>query len=195
MSAWEASPGSSIILAGWGLASMAMSAVHFLLAAAPFHAPAQALSVCAAHVFHPCSYVVGDSRFQRYCKSNPRKMVKMWAEKVRALGAVFPLGDLSPSWRLAGQLSPLPHAMLHACSQPGLALGGNIGGVAHTRCMPSRCASASPSRPHPYLAQEMRNLARLHAAGILCPKPLQLRLHVLGELEGHEQALRVMAWA
>ncbi|KAI7837741.1 hypothetical protein COHA_008463 [Chlorella ohadii] len=52
-------------------------------------------------------YVVGDSRFQRYCKSNPRKMVKMWAEK------------------------------------------------------------------------EMRNLARLHAAGILCPKPLQLRLHVL----------------
>ncbi len=27
----------------------------------------------------------------------------------------------------------------------------------------------------------MRNLARLHAAGILCPKPLQLRLHVLGE--------------
>jgi len=26
-------------------------------------------------------YVVGDSRFQRYCKSNPRKMVKLWAEK------------------------------------------------------------------------------------------------------------------
>ncbi|KAL4432421.1 hypothetical protein ABPG77_001720 [Micractinium sp. CCAP 211/92] len=52
-------------------------------------------------------YVVGDSRFQRYCKSNPRKMVKMWAEK------------------------------------------------------------------------EMRNLARLHAAGIPCPKPLQLRMHVL----------------
>lgn len=37
--------------------------------------------------------------------------------------------------------------------------------------------------PHPLLPckQEMRNLARLHAAGILCPKPLQLRLHVLGE--------------
>lgn len=55
-------------------------------------------------------YVVGDSRFQRYCKSNPRKMVKLWAEK------------------------------------------------------------------------EMRNLARLHAAGIPSPKPLQLRMHVLGEL-------------
>ncbi|KAL4859577.1 Serine/threonine-protein kinase RIO1 [Chlorella vulgaris] len=52
-------------------------------------------------------YVVGDSRFQRYCKSNPRKMVKLWAEK------------------------------------------------------------------------EMRNLARLHAAGIPSPKPLQLRMHVL----------------
>lgn len=52
-------------------------------------------------------YVVGDSRFQRYCKSNPRKMVKMWAEK------------------------------------------------------------------------EMRNLARLHTAGIPCPRPLHLRLHVL----------------
>lgn len=46
---------------------------------------------------------MGDSRFQRYCKSNPRKMVKMWAEK------------------------------------------------------------------------EMRNLMRLHAAGINCPKPLQVR--------------------
>ena len=52
---------------------------------------------------------MGDSRFQRYCKSNPRKMVKLWAEK------------------------------------------------------------------------EMRNLARLHAAGINCPKPVQLRMHVLGE--------------
>ena len=27
--------------------------------------------------------------------------------------------------------------------------------------------------------KEMRNLARLHAAGIRCPQPLQLRLHVL----------------
>lgn len=52
-------------------------------------------------------YVVGDSRFQRFCKSNPRKMVKMWAEK------------------------------------------------------------------------EMRNLFRLHSAGIPCPRPVQLRLHVL----------------
>lgn len=52
-------------------------------------------------------YVVGDSRFNRFCKSNPRKMVKIWAEK------------------------------------------------------------------------EMRNLLRLHAAGIPCPKPHQLRLHVL----------------
>lgn len=52
-------------------------------------------------------YVVGDSRFQRFCKSNPRKMVKMWAEK------------------------------------------------------------------------EMRNLARLHTAGVPCPRPIQLRLHVL----------------
>lgn len=52
-------------------------------------------------------YVTGDSRFQKFCKSNPRKMVKMWAEK------------------------------------------------------------------------EMRNLLRLHAAGIPCPKPIQLRLHIL----------------
>lgn len=55
----------------------------------------------------PPRYVVGDSRFQRYCKSNPRKMVKMWAEK------------------------------------------------------------------------ELRNLARLHAAGVRAPQPLQLRMHVL----------------
>ena len=54
-----------------------------------------------------CRYVSGDPRFRSYSKSNPRKMVKMWAEK------------------------------------------------------------------------EMRNLARLHAAGIRCPKPHMLRLHVL----------------
>ena len=54
-----------------------------------------------------CRYVSGDPRFKSYSKSNPRKMVKMWAEK------------------------------------------------------------------------ELRNLARLHAAGIRCPKPLQLRTHVL----------------
>ncbi|KAK9820100.1 hypothetical protein WJX72_006140 [[Myrmecia] bisecta] len=53
-------------------------------------------------------YVSGDFRFRNgYCKSNPRKMVKMWAEK------------------------------------------------------------------------EMRNLARMHAAGVRCPRPLQLRMHVL----------------
>lgn len=55
----------------------------------------------------PRRYVSGDPRFKSYSKSNPRKMVKMWAEK------------------------------------------------------------------------ELRNLARLHAAGIRCPKPLQLRTHVL----------------
>ena len=27
--------------------------------------------------------------------------------------------------------------------------------------------------------KEMRNLARLHSAGIRCPKPVQLRMHVL----------------
>jgi len=53
-------------------------------------------------------YVTGEHRFRHgYCKSNPRKMVKLWAEK------------------------------------------------------------------------EMRNLKRLHAAGIPCPEPLQLKLHVL----------------
>lgn len=35
----------------------------------------------------PCpparSYVVGDSRFQRYCKSNPRKMVKVRGSAVQ----------------------------------------------------------------------------------------------------------------
>uniref|UniRef100_A0A7S3ZDD4 Serine/threonine-protein kinase RIO1 n=2 Tax=Lotharella globosa TaxID=91324 RepID=A0A7S3ZDD4_9EUKA len=53
-------------------------------------------------------YVTGEYRFRHgYCKSNPRKMVKVWAEK------------------------------------------------------------------------EMRNLKRLHAAGIPCPEPIQLRMHVL----------------
>mmetsp|Transcript_14247 Transcript_14247/g.21641 ORF Transcript_14247/g.21641 Transcript_14247/m.21641 type:complete len:568 (+) Transcript_14247:1-1704(+) len=53
-------------------------------------------------------YVTGEHRFRNgYCKSNPRKMVKLWAEK------------------------------------------------------------------------EMRNLKRLHAAGIPCPEPIQLRMHVL----------------
>lgn len=52
-------------------------------------------------------YVSGDSRFSRYSKHNPRKMVKMWAEK------------------------------------------------------------------------EMRNLKRLWGAGIPCPEPVYLKLHVL----------------
>lgn len=53
-------------------------------------------------------YVTGEHRFRHgYCKSNPRKMVKLWAEK------------------------------------------------------------------------EMRNLRRLHSAGIACPEPVQLRTHVL----------------
>jgi RIO kinase 1 len=52
-------------------------------------------------------YVTGDSRFTRYSKHNPRKMVKMWAEK------------------------------------------------------------------------EMRNLKRIHSAGIPSPEPLYLKLHVL----------------
>jgi RIO kinase 1 len=52
-------------------------------------------------------YVTGDSRFSKYSKHNPRKMVKMWAEK------------------------------------------------------------------------EMRNLKRLYGAGIKCPEPLYLKLHVL----------------
>lgn len=40
-----------------------------------------------------------------------------------------------------------------------------------------------PSSPalQMWAEKEMRNLARLHTAGILCPKPIQLRLHVLGE--------------
>ena len=55
-----------------------------------------------------CRYVQGDFRFRSgYCKSNPRKMVKLWAEK------------------------------------------------------------------------EFRNLSRLKAAGIRCPQPVHLRMHVL----------------
>lgn len=67
----------------------------------------------------------GDPRFKTYSKSNPRKMVKMWAEK------------------------------------------------------------------------ELRNLARLHAAGISCPKPVQLRTHVLVmEFIGHQgvAALRLKVY-
>jgi len=56
---------------------------------------------------HVCRYVTGDNRFRSYCKTNPRKMVKVWAEK------------------------------------------------------------------------ELRNLARLSAAGVRCPKPITLQMHVL----------------
>lgn len=52
-------------------------------------------------------YVSGDFRFKSYCKSNPRKMVKVWAEK------------------------------------------------------------------------EFRNLSRMRSAGIRCPRPIHLRMHVL----------------
>jgi RIO kinase 1 len=69
--------------------------------------PPEPLTACSVA---PTSgrYVAGDFRFRfGYCKSNPRKMVQMWAEK------------------------------------------------------------------------EMRNLARLRAAGISAPRPIQLRLHIL----------------
>lgn len=64
----------------------------------------QTSSLCLFHI----RYVSGDYRFKTgYCRSNPRKMVKMWAEK------------------------------------------------------------------------ELRNLARLKAAGLNVPAPIQLRMHVL----------------
>ena len=61
-----------------------------------------------SHASAVSRYVQGDFRFRTgYCKSNPRKMVKLWAEK------------------------------------------------------------------------EFRNLSRLKAAGIRCPRPVHLRMHVL----------------
>jgi RIO kinase 1 len=42
-------------------------------------------------------YVTGDSRFSRYSKHNPRKMVKMWAEKeMRNLKRIYSAGIPSP---------------------------------------------------------------------------------------------------
>ena len=49
----------------------------------------------------------------------------------------------------------------------------------------SRYCKSNPRKMVKMWAEkEMRNLARLHAAGIRCPKPLQLRMHVLGEWVG-----------
>ena len=77
-----------------------------------FIRPTLVLTVCPAsylaprptpHPLHPPArppwhrYVVGDTRFTRYSKSNPRKMVKLWAEKemrnlvrLRAAGIAAP---------------------------------------------------------------------------------------------------------
>ncbi|CUG89544.1 Hypothetical protein, putative, partial [Bodo saltans] len=42
-------------------------------------------------------YVAGEFRFQRYCKSNPRKMVRTWAEKeARNLGRLANVGIRAP---------------------------------------------------------------------------------------------------
>lgn len=47
---------------------------------------------CVAH-----RYVRGDFRFKSYCKSNPRKMVKVWAEKeFRNLSRLRAAGIRSP---------------------------------------------------------------------------------------------------
>lgn len=49
-------------------------------------------------------YVSGEFRFQRYCKSNPRKMVRTWAEKeARNLGRLQEGGVLAPAVRLLRQ--------------------------------------------------------------------------------------------
>lgn len=49
-------------------------------------------------------YVSGEYRFQRYCKSNPRKMVRTWAEKeARNLSRLQEAGVLAPAVRLLRQ--------------------------------------------------------------------------------------------
>lgn len=49
-------------------------------------------------------YVVGEFRFQRYCKSNPRKMVRTWAEKeARNLTRLQDGGVLAPAVKLLRQ--------------------------------------------------------------------------------------------
>eukprot|EP00796_Vickermania_ingenoplastis_P000901 gene901-529_t len=49
-------------------------------------------------------YVAGEFRFQRYCKSNPRKMVRTWAEKeARNLSRLQEGGVLAPAVKLLRQ--------------------------------------------------------------------------------------------
>ncbi|EPY30129.1 RIO kinase 1 [Angomonas deanei] len=49
-------------------------------------------------------YVSGEYRFQRYCKSNPRKMVRTWAEKeARNLNRLQQGGVLAPAVKLLRQ--------------------------------------------------------------------------------------------
>lgn len=49
-------------------------------------------------------YVAGEFRFQRYCKSNPRKMVRTWAEKeARNLTRLANAGVLGPKVRILRQ--------------------------------------------------------------------------------------------
>ena len=49
-------------------------------------------------------YVAGEFRFQRYCKSNPRKMVRTWAEKeARNLTRLANCGVLAPKVKLLRQ--------------------------------------------------------------------------------------------
>ncbi|EAN96995.1 RIO kinase 1 [Trypanosoma cruzi] len=49
-------------------------------------------------------YVSGEFRFQRYCKSNPRKMVRTWAEKeARNLNRLQDGGVLAPAVKLLRQ--------------------------------------------------------------------------------------------
>lgn len=49
-------------------------------------------------------YVAGEFRFQRYCKSNPRKMVRTWAEKeARNLTRLVNAGILAPRVKILRQ--------------------------------------------------------------------------------------------
>jgi len=114
-------------------------------------------------------YVTGDFRFrQGYCRSNPRKMVKV--------------GSVGGRWGRGGV---------------GVQVGGGMAaGLAMRRALSERVAEpliithktwSPPTRPFPtndtrtqvWAEKEMRNLARLRAAGIRAPQPLMLRMHVL----------------
>lgn len=99
---------------------------------------------------HPCRYVSGDYRFRNgYCKSNPRKMVQMWAEKeMRNLARLRQVSGRELHGSLL--LSPL----LSIMDQHG----------PFCDCMPCRSTLA---------------LLVHTQAGINAPLPLQLRLHVL----------------